>query len=606
MMTDAATQWGPVWREDGSVEFRVWAPGTDALALRFDGQDQPMQRSDDGWFTFDVANAAPGTSYSFVSPDGFAMPDPASRAQQGDVHGPSLLSKPGSYRWQNAEWKGRPWEEVVYYELHVGTFTPEGTFRAAMEKLPHLVELGITAIELLPVAQFAGNRGWGYDGVLLYAPHNTYGTVDDLKALIDAAHGHGLMVVLDVVYNHFGPDGNYLPKLAPEFFHPERHTPWGSAIAYEKPEVRSFFIDNALYWLDEFQFDGLRLDAVDHVHDDLSRVEILVEIVQRIRAACPGRHIHTTTEDNRNITALHERGPNGEIALHSGEWNDDFHNAAHVVASGEVEGYYEDFAEQPLKHIARILAEGFAYQGEPSPHADNAPRGKPSAHLPPTAFVDFLQNHDQVGNRALGERLVSLSDQNTLRVLAAVHLLSPHIPLLFMGEEWGETNPFFFFTDFHGELADAVRNGRRREFAKFAHFRDEEKQKQIPDPNAESTFDRSKIDWKKVDDQIWLPFYKALLQLRQSVIVPLLCDATGNSGTILGDQDGVLSVDWQFGDKRLSLRANFSNTPARMLRAAGPMIFAEPSNIGPSFDRDGTLPPMSMFYALGDAAGTDT
>jgi maltooligosyltrehalose trehalohydrolase len=600
MMSNADTHWGPVWREDGQVQFRVWAPGTDQLSLRLDGRNVTMDRSGTGWFSAEVADAKVGSAYSFVFPDGSAVADPASRAQQGDVHGPSLLCKPGSYAWQNADWKGRPWEEVVFYELHIGTFTPEGTFRAAIERLPHLVELGITAIELLPVAQFGGNRGWGYDGVLLYAPHNAYGSPDDLKALIDAAHGHGLMVILDVVYNHFGPDGNYLPKLAPEFFHPERHTPWGGAIAYEKPEVRPFFTENALYWLDEFRFDGLRLDAVDHVHDPDSDVEILVEIAQRIRAAFPDRHIHTTTEDNRNITALHERGPNGEIVLHSGEWNDDFHNAAHVVLSGETESYYEDFADKPLHHVARILAEGFAYQGQPAPHNDHEPRGKPSAHLPPTAFVDFLQNHDQVGNRALGERLVSLSDENSLRVLTAVLLLSPHIPLLFMGEEWGETNPFFFFTDFDGELADAVRNGRRREFAKFHHFRDPEKQKQIPDPNAESTFTRSRLDWTKVEQSSWLPFYKALLKLRQDKIVPLLRGAGGHSGKIVSSEDGILAVDWQLGNKRLSLRANLGSEEASVPPTSGTILFSEPGDGAVS--KDGTLPPHAMFYALDSSA----
>lgn len=598
-MTSAAdTRWGPVWLDDGRVQFRVWAPGTEQLSLRLNGQDVLMQRDARGWFTAEQANVAPGSAYSFVFPDGFAVPDPASRAQQSDVHGPSLLTNPQAYQWQNAGWKGRPWEETVFYELHIGTFTQEGTFRAAIDKLPHLVDLGITAIELLPVAQFGGTRGWGYDGVLLYAPHHAYGTPDDMKALIDAAHGHGLMVILDAVYNHFGPDGNYIPKLAPDFFHPDRHTPWGGAIAYEKPDVRSYFLDNALYWLDEFRIDGLRLDAVDQVQDPESEIELLIELAQVIRAEFPDRHIHTTTEDNRNITLLHERGPAGEIVLHSGEWNDDFHNAAHVVATVETDGYYEDFADEPLQKLARTLAEGFAYQGEPAPHNDDEPRGKPSTHLPPTAFVDFLQNHDQVGNRALGDRLVSLADEKLLRVLVAVHLLSPHIPLLFMGEEWGETNPFFFFTDFQGELADAVRNGRRHEFAKFAAFRDEQKQKQIPDPNAADTFTRSKLDWSKAETGTWLPFYKELLKLRQDRIVPLLAEAGGHSGTIIASDVGVLAVDWDFGTKRLSLRANLSAEAVTVPPAIGSILFSEPKH---SVDADaGTLPSYSMFYAVDD------
>ena len=284
-MTEGA--WGAQSVAPREVRFRVWAPGQQALAVRVGDRDLPMTRDGEGWFEKVVRDVAPGAQYSFVTSDGLAVPDPASRAQAGDVHGASLIVDPGQYQWQDTGWKGRPWHEAVLYELHVGTFTPEGTFRAAAERLPHLAALGITAIEIMPVAQFGGCRGWGYDGVLLYAPHPAYGAPEDMKALIDAAHHHGIMVLLDVVYNHFGPDGNYLPTLAPQFFHPERHTPWGAAIAYEREPVRRYFIENALYWLDEFHLDGLRFDAIDQIHDPDSPSHILIEIARRIRAEHP-------------------------------------------------------------------------------------------------------------------------------------------------------------------------------------------------------------------------------------------------------------------------------------------------------------------------------
>ena len=300
---------------------------------------------------------------------------PGGAGDGGRALGRGGVVDPGAYPWRATGWRGRPWEETVIEEIHVGTFTAEGTFRAAIDRLGALAEIGITAIELMPVAQFAGTRGWGYDGVLLYAPHDAYGTPDDLRALVDAAHEAGLMVFLDVVYNHFGPEGNPLGRLAPEFFHPERSTPWGIAIAYETPAVRRFFIDNALYWLDEFRFDGLRFDAADHVVDADSEEEILAEMAREVRARFPDRHVHLATEDNRNIVGLHP-WEDGRPLLHTAEWNDDLHNVAHVVATGETEGYYVDFAEGRWAKLARALAEGFAYQGEPSRLADGAAAGR--------------------------------------------------------------------------------------------------------------------------------------------------------------------------------------------------------------------------------------
>jgi maltooligosyltrehalose trehalohydrolase len=555
-----STTWGTEL-DDHGARFRLWAPGQQAVTLRLGEREHPMQREPDGWFAAKADGARAGQDYAFILEDGLAVPDPAARAQAGDVHGPSVLVDPRAYRWQN-DWRGRPWAEAVIMEIHIGTFTPEGTFRAAAERLPHLVDTGVTAVEIMPVAQFAGNRGWGYDGVLPYAPHRAYGSPEDFKALIDAAHGLGLMVLLDVVYNHFGPDGNYLHAYAPQFFTDRRHTPWGAAIAYEQPPVRRYFIENALYWLEEYHLDGLRLDAIDNVIDPESDTEILEEIAAEIRAAHPGAHLHLTTEDHRNITRLHERAEGGNPRLYTAEWNDDFHNAAHVIATHESEGYYVDFAQNHWMKLARSLAEGFAFQGEVSEHMGDKPRGKPSAHLPPLAFVDFLQNHDQTGNRAFGERLLTLAPEPLVRALTEILLLSPHVPLMFMGEEWGETRPFAYFTDFHGELAEAVREGRRREFAAFGAFADPAQRAAIPDPNAESTFEASRIDWAKRDSdagQSWLQFVAGLLKLRRQEVVPHLERAPGHGGKIVAADDGLIAVDWRLDGAILRLRANLSD-----------------------------------------------
>ncbi|MEM8572151.1 MAG: malto-oligosyltrehalose trehalohydrolase [Pseudomonadota bacterium] len=585
--------WGPV-QTDRGARFRLWAPSQTAVILRLDGQDTPMRESGDGWFTLDAPSAQIGSEYAFVLPDGLVVPDPAARAQAGDVHGPSLLCDPDSYAWTHTDWQGRPWEEAVIYELHIGTFTPEGTFLSAIEKLSHLADLGVTAIEVMPVAQFSGERGWGYDGVLPYAPHRAYGSPSDFKALIDAAHGFGLMVFLDVVYNHFGPDGNYLHSYAADFFDSERQTPWGAAIDFSIPQVRRFFIDNAHTWIGEFRLDGLRLDAVDHMRDPKSDPEILAEIAFGIRAAFPGRHVHLITEDNRNITWMHERDEKPEAPLYTGEWNDDFHNTAHVIATGETEGYFASFAEDRWAKLARALAEGFVFQGEPFGELQEL-RGAPSRHLPPLAFVDFLQNHDQVGNRAFGERLISLTDPDLLRALSAILLLSPHVPMLFMGEEWGETRPFMFFTDFGGDLAEIVRAGRSNEFGLFEAFRDPEKRAEIPDPNAVETFYASKIDW---DALAWdaaqerLAWTTSLLELRHREIVPRLPGTGGHAGRVVRAENGVIAVCWTLERLALHMRANLSATPQWAPRLRGTLLHAE-NGAGIS----GDLPPYSVAFA---------
>ena len=554
--------WGPVVEADGTL-FRLWAPGVDALEVVVDGEGQPMERRDDGWHEGRAA-APVGTPYAFRLPDGQTVPDPASRRQAGDVHGPSLVDRPG-HDWRH-EAPATPWEAAVICEVHVGTFTSEGTYRAAIEKLPLLAEAGYTAVELMPVAQFAGDRGWGYDGVLLYAPHPIYGTPDDLRAFVDAAHAAGLKVLLDVVYNHFGPEGNYLGTYAPGFFDEDRHTPWGAGIHYDTAPVRRFMIENMLYWLSEFRFDGLRFDAIDHIHDR-SETELLVEAAREIRETFPDAWL--TTEDNRNVTYLHERS-NGRVTLMTGEWNDDWHNAAHVVATGEDEGYYADFADDPVGHLARAAAEGFAYQGETGPGSEE-PRGKPSGHLPPAAFVDFLQNHDQIGNRALGERLTVLSPLTRLHALQAMLLLSPHVPLMFMGEEWGADEPFNFFADFDGELGRIVTEGRRREFEKFVGFGGD-----MPDPCDPATFEGSRIDWTERDQrhgQAALDRVRQLLRIRTESVVPLL-DGTGpGCGRRLEAPREAIAIDWKLRGGLLQLRANFAHHPETLPQPSGKVIY---------------------------------
>ncbi|GLR11030.1 malto-oligosyltrehalose trehalohydrolase [Mixta theicola] len=565
--------WGAEYEAAGTVRFRLWAPGQQTIALRINGADRTMNAGDDGWFELLTTDVAPGAEYNFVLADGMVVPDPASRAQKTDVNGPSLVIDPTRYAWQNSAWQGRAWEESVVYEMHIGTFTPQGTFQAAIEQLPRLAELGITMIEVLPVAQFGGNRGWGYDGVLLYAPHSAYGTPEDFKAFVDAAHSHGLSVVLDIVLNHFGPEGNYLPLLAPAFFHQERMTPWGAAIAYDIDAARRYIVEAPLYWLKEFNLDGLRFDAIDQI-EDISEKHVLIEIAERIRAGITDRPVHLTTEDSRNVIFLHPREQDGSVPLFTGEWNDDFHNAVHVLATGETHAYYQDFASEPEKRVARILAEGFAYQGEVSPQTGK-PRGVKSSSQPPVAFVDFIQNHDQVGNRAQGERLIELAGVERTKVMFATLLLSPHIPLLFMGEEYGETNPFLFFTDFHGDLAKAVREGRAREFAGHADHADES----VPDPNAKTTFAASKLDWRKLESEpgkAWLALTRELLALRQQHIVPLLACAGGNAGKVLKTAAGFVAVSWTFPAGTLSLAFNIGAAAQPLPDLPGETLFAWP------------------------------
>lgn len=558
--------WGAELHEDGRSRFRLWAPGQRAVGLRLgrDAPSVPLDRTGDGWFETEIRGLPPGTAYAFEV-GGMTVPDPAARAQVGDVHGPSLLVDPLAFRWTLPAWRGRPWSEAVIYELHVGSFEEHGDFDGVRRRLDHLARLGVTAIELMPVAQFAGRRGWGYDGVLPYCAHQAYGGGDGLKRLVDAAHEHDLMVLLDVVYNHFGPDGNYLHAYAPEFFDPDRRTPWGAAIRFSADPVRAFFIENALYWLEEYRLDGLRLDAIDQI-DDQSPEPVLEELARRVRRTVTDRHVHLTTEDERNIVRLHPYDATGHPRLYTAEWNDDIHHAAHALATGESDAYYEDFAKDPAGCLLRGLGGGFVFQGEPYTPWQGRSRGVRSDGQPPVAFVNFLQNHDQVGNRAFGERLAALTDPRTVELLTAVLLLSPQIPLLFMGEEYGETRPFLFFTDFTGELADAVREGRRREFAAFRAFATATERAAIPDPNDPATLAVCRLDWARAETpegRRRLALVRRLLAIRHAEIGPRLAGMTAMQSVARRAGARAFDVGWLTGGgEMLRLVANFGSGPA--------------------------------------------
>tara|TARA_R110002020_G_scaffold58372_8_gene160081 strand:+ start:2332 stop:4032 length:1701 start_codon:yes stop_codon:yes gene_type:complete len=549
-------KWGPQITAEGRTRFRLWAPDRDAVALELaDGTLVPMDRDGDGWFHAE-ADAPPGARYRFRISDDLAVPDPASRQQSGGVHAWSMVTDPDAYRWTLPDWAGRPWEEAVILELHVGVL---GGFAGVAEQLEHWRDLGITAIELMPVGAFSGTRNWGYDGVLPYAVAESYGTPDELKALVDRAHGLGMMVMLDVVYNHFGPDGNYLGAYASSFFDDTTDTPWGGAVAVSRDPVRRYFIDNALMWLGEYRFDGLRFDAVHAIGD----AEFLDGMVSEIRTELPGRQIHLVLENEHNDAD--RLLPGGYDA----QWNDDFHNVLHVLLTGETEGYYAAFADDPTARLARCLEQGFVYQGEES---GNGPRGKPSAHLEATSFVAFLQNHDQIGNRAMGDRLLELTDPARLCAAVALMLLCPQIPMLFMGEERGSRTPFLFFTDFQDDLADAVRNGRRQEFSHFSAFSDPQVRERIPDPNNPATFAAS-APQPGPEAAHWLSFYRELIALRHRHIVPRLKGARGDAARVLGDK--AVTASWRMADgSTLSVALNLGDAPVAFPDSDGDILFA--------------------------------
>ena len=565
--------YGANLQADGRTKFRLWAPAQETVSVALEnGPILPMARTSDGWFEA-VAVCGGGSRYRYRLADGTLVPDPASRFQPDDVHGPSAVIDPCAYRWRNGEWTGRPWHEAVLYELHVGVL---GGFRGVAKLLPGLAALGITAVELMPINDFPGRRNWGYDGVLPYAPDSAYGTPDELKALVDAAHGLGLMIFLDVVYNHFGPDGNYLSLYAPQFFRDDHHTPWGPAIDFRKAEVRAFFTENVLYWLVEYRFDGLRFDAV-HAIEEQDWVD---EMAATVRTTVePERHVHLVLEHHNDASHLAK-----EV---DAQWNDDGHNVLHVLLTDEDGGYYADYADKPAEKLARCLADGFIFQGEYSDYL-GAPRGMPSGHLPPTAFVLFLQNHDQIGNRAFGERLTTLADPAALEAAIALVMLCPQIPLLFMGEETASRTPFLFFTEHGSELADAVREGRRNEFARFAAFSDPAKRTHIPDPNAARTFEASVAHGDLTLGAKREALYRQLIDLRRTEIVPRLNATRSVEARAIGQKAVV--ARWQLGDgAMLTLATNLGAQPIPIAPPAGSLLFANVVD-AISLARSGWLP----------------
>ncbi|MEO8937602.1 MAG: malto-oligosyltrehalose trehalohydrolase [Burkholderiaceae bacterium] len=588
------------------TRFRLWAPSCKQVAVVIDDEDIAMFTSDEGWFEIDL-DRGPGTRYRFrVSPTGgepVIVPDPASRAQDGDVHDPSIVVDPEAFRWTHDAWLGRPWCETIIYEVHVGL---AGGFAGVLALLPRLAALGVTAIELMPIADFAGPRNWGYDGVLPFAPEASYGTPDELKKLIDAAHGHGLMVFLDVVYNHFGPDGNYIGVYADAFFRDDIKTPWGRAIDFRKREVRDYFSENALYWLQEYRFDGLRLDATHSIvpQDWLEELSAIVK-----DAIDNARHVHLVVEHDGN--AAHLLGPDrGNLGGYDAQWNDDAHHVLHVLLTGESDGYYIDFADQPADKLARCLSEGFVYQGQPSIFRKGLRRGEPSKDLPPTAFVMFLQNHDQVGNRAFGERIHALAEPAALEAAYAMLLLTPQIPLLFMGEECNSPEPFLFFTSYPDEeLAEAVREGRRGEFASARGFDDEASRHRIPDPNHPDTYVRSRPAWSlalndppETPDNPALARTRLLIALRREHIVPRLEGARSLGAEAVGPS--AVIARWHMGDGSvLTIAVNLGATevsiPAHRFHMRGRLIHAVPA-LDPTDPAD-CLPGYATWAVIEDA-----
>lgn len=561
--------------EGGAAVFRVWAPaarqvevelytaaGTRRIAMAPDGAAE-------GMFSVRLNTVPAGTLYKYRLDGGASYPDPCSRSQPEGVHGPSAVVDPRAFAWSDAGRPGLSRENLAIYELHVGTFTPEGTFDGAITRLDALRGLGVTAIELLPVADFPGGRNWGYDGVALYAPARAYGGPDGLRRLVDAAHARGLGVLLDVVYNHLGPDGNYLRAFSPHYFTDRYSTPWGEAIDYDGPQarpVREYVLQNAEHWLREYHVDGFRLDATHAIYDR-GEPHILAELASRARAAAGSRGILLIAENDANDVRLVTPQAEGGFGLDA-VWADDFHHAVHTTLTGEREGYYEDYAGG-AEEIARAVRDGFLYQGQESRHLGRR-RGTRVQDEPASAFVFCLQNHDQVGNRALGERLNRLIDLDRYLAATALLLFAPETPLLFMGQEFAATTPFLYFTDHNPELGRLVTEGRRSEFGGFSAFRDAQLRAQIPDPQAEATFLRSKLDWREAETHAGvLRLYRDLLALRRGDAVLAHNDRAATEAAALGER--LVAVLRHNGDAARLLLANLGGEPVR-LDASAPIL----------------------------------
>lgn len=517
--------WRPglgAFRADRGVRFRVWAPRCTLVELVLDPQGPSPQRerlapAGDGTFTGTFDTVTAGDLYMYLLDGDGPYPDPCSRFQPHGVHGPSAVIDPAAFEWSDRHWTGVPLERAVIYELHVGTFTPAGTFVGVTERLPYLAELGATVIEVMPVADFPGSHNWGYDGVSLFAPCRRYGTPNDLRRLVDTAHSVGLGVLLDVVYNHFGPDGAYGTVFSP-FYQSSRHqSPWGAAINLDGEQsdpVRAFLIENALHWLQEYHVDGLRLDATHWLMDD-SRPHFVAELAARVRESVTGRTVLLVAEDERNLATIVRRPAEGGWGLDA-VWADDFHHHVRRRSAGDRDGYYQDYSGS-IADLAATLRQGWFYCGQRSEYA-GAARGTDPAGVPLERLIICLQNHDQIGNRPFGRRLHHQIEPALFRALSALLLFAPETPLLFMGQEWAASTPFLFFTDHDPELGRLVTEGRRMEFARFEAFAHEETRARIPDPQAVSTFEASRLIWderRRAPHAGVLELHRALLRLRR-------------------------------------------------------------------------------------------
>ena len=566
----------------------------------------PMHSHGDGWFELFYPEARAGTLYNFTLPDGRVVADPASRFQPQDLAGPSEVFDPGSYLWQDNEWHGRPWEEAVLYELHVGSFTPEGTFEAAIGKLDHLAATGITAIELMCLADFPGTRSWGYDGVLFFAPDSAYGRPEHLKAFIDAAHARGLMVVLDVVFNHFGPQGNQLPSYFPQIFSQEHKTAWGSGLNFDGPgcsEVREFILANALYWIEEFHVDGLRLDAAHEMHDNSPR-HILDELAARLHAygdaQTPPRRLHLILESDDTSGQRLMRSKDSDAPSYTAQWNHAIDHLLGAAMGGECSAHDPENTHE-IEEIGKALSEGFL--GD----ALNCKAPGTDVRVPPTAFVSFIQTHDLIGNRPFGDRVHRLGTPEAVRAITSVVLLAPQVPMLFMGEEWAASTPFPYFCDFSGELAEAVRKGRCENMAKSGQLSDEEL-KRVPDPGAASTFRSAQLRWEELEQEPHhghLDWYRRVLAARHEHVVPYLHSLAEACGqyNVLGPASA--TVRWQLQTATLHLAVNFCHSPSPEFLPQGRVFWCEGSE---SAADDGRirLGPWSVRWSLQAEESTPT
>jgi len=560
----------------GRVRFSLWAPGAETVELCLESGDtreyMDMPDLGSGWRVLDTGRTTHGGLYRFRINGGLLVPDPASRYQPSGPPGPSMVVDPESFDWPDEDWDGRPWEEAVFYELHVGTFSPERNFAGVERRLDYIAGLGITAIELMPVGCFPGQRSWGYDCVLPFAPAPAYGTPNGLKSLVASAHAKGIMVFLDVCYNHLGPVGNYLGSYAPQFFRGGQNTPWGDAINYDGPDsrnVRDFFIHNAQCWVSEYNIDGLRLDAADRIIDS-SSPHIITELARAVRKCVPaGRRVHLVIENDNN-QSIYMKGE-GEGGYYNAQWNDDMHHVLHMMTTCETTGRYADYADRPEYYLGRCLAEGFAFQGEPSAFRGGAPRGDATKGLDAVSFVNFIQNHDQIGNRPGGERITGLTTRRAVEAATGLIMLSPAPPLIFMGEEYGSGAPFTFFRDLGEGLA--------------------------PDAFTRSTLDFSEADTEA--GRTWTEFHRRLIEIRRTEVVPHIAGATVEAASYNIIAGRVVRCEWRLGNgTALTVLANMFDISAPCGKMpAGRLIYT--CGVEPEDIEMGCMPPWSLAWFIG-------